>query len=140
MERVDFRLAPSLILATLYSLVFLGVFLIIFFLPFPFWGQCLFICCLSIYGYSIFKAHILRSANDSVINIWQNRKGQWGFETNQGEKGIGDLAGDTYMSRLFVILRICTKFRIKSVIVPRDALTARAYQLLCTRIRFFTRY
>jgi hypothetical protein len=139
-ERVDFRLGPSLMLTILYSLVFLGVFLIIFFLPFPLWGQCLFIFCLSVYGYSIFKDHILRRAENAVINIWQNRKGQWGFETNNGDKGIGSLAGDSYMSRFFVVLRICTKYKIKSVIIPRDAVTARAYQLLCARICFFTQY
>lgn len=138
MERVDFILGHSKIFLAVYGVLWLIAIFSCWFLACPFWVKSLLTIALIFYAVHLFNHHLLRKGQHAIVNVWQNAKGQWGFATKSGRKSIGVLSGTSYISRFFVILHIKTKFGERFIWIPKDAMTAFAYQLLCARIRFFT--
>ena len=138
MEKITFALSSSKLFTLLYSLMFLLTFFCCYCLDFSLWVKITYTVLLGGYAVYLFNNHIFRNSLNAVVFLWQDTKGQWGFETKAGAKSIGVLSGMSYVNRFFVILWIKTKFGDRCITIPRDAMRPRAYQLLCARLRFFT--
>jgi len=138
MERVDFVLGHSRVFAVLFLFIYGIAIFILIRVPLPIFIKILSIFIVLLHGWNVWILHIKCMNRRSVIKIWQDTKGCWGRETRQGHRQIGDLAGDSFVGNWLLVLRFRFKKRIECVVIPRDALSLREYQLLYSRLRFFT--
>ncbi len=135
MERVDFSLGFSKFYAVLFVVLYLGTVAILIWLPMMF---LLKILSISIFIYDfqrMWTLHVKRNAKDSIVRLWQDSKGYWGFQTHSGQRAIGRLKGDSYKSRWLLVLRVRLSRRSFSVMIPRDAMNTFQYRTLCARLK-----
>lgn len=138
MERVEFVLGRSKVFAVSFLFIYgIAVFILIR-VPLPIFVQISSIFLVLLHAWNVWILHIKRINRRSIIKIWQDTKGCWGRETRQGHRQTGDLAGDSFVGNWLLVLRFRFKNGIECVIIPRDVLSFREYQLLYSRLRFFT--
>lgn len=134
MERIEFELGFSWLLAIFLVLVNLTAIIILINLPlnlvFKLAGTTLII----FYYFYLMNLHVKRTSKKSVICIWQDPAGRWGCLTNGKKAAVGELKGDSFKSAFFLILRLKFKSGVRNVIVPVDALNSSEYRSLCARL------
>ena len=138
MEKVEFFLGSSKVFKIIFVVVYTSALLILIRVSLPIGVKITSIVVVLLHGWNIWILHIKRQYRHSIIKIWQDSKGRWGRETVQGHRQMGILVGDSMVGNWLLVLRFRFKNRIECVIIPRDALPFREYQLLYNRLRFFT--
>lgn len=136
MEKIEFKLGFSYQLCLLFLVLYGASIFIIFWLPILFFFKILGITLIIFSFCRLWKLHISRSAKNSTVRIWQDPKGRWGIESKEGHTAYGQLLGDSYKGIFLLILRFKLPARSIRVLVPRDALPASYYQILCSRLDF----
>ena len=80
------------------------------------------------------RLYVQRSAPQSVIAVWQNLKGDWGFSTHDGLVWLASIQGDSFVHPWCIVLHARSATRSVYVSIPRDSLEAFAFQLLSLRM------
>jgi hypothetical protein len=133
-EKVEFVLGFSRLLACFLGAIYFSAFMILISLPLPILLKLVGVLLLIWHFWYLIKLHIKRIAKKSVVYIWQDSLGRWGCQTQGGKAARGELREDSFKSTLVLILRFRFKSGTRNIIVPVDALTRREYRLLCTRV------
>lgn len=131
MQAVEFYLNPSKKLNLCLSSLYFGTIFYVIFWPILFFWKCLIITFL-IFDWQ--RNLSKKTRKKSVFRIWQDSDHRFGFETLNGNFGIGHLMGDSFKSSFFIILRIKTITRIKTILIPRDSLSEVEYRILSSRL------
>lgn len=136
MGRVEFLLGASALLLCFLSTIYISIFVIIICVPIALLLKILAIALLGFRFWRIMKLHIYRTTQNAIIRIWQDpQSNQWGCQSKSGHVAKGVLSGDSYQSRLFVIVQLRFRNRTQNVFIPFDALPAREYQYLRVRLK-----
>lgn len=134
MQRVEYELGFSWLLAVFLSIVHLVAIFILFYLPFHAFFRIVGITLLFFNYINLMELHVKRTAKKSVILIWQDTDGRWGCLTFAKKAAIGELKGDSLKCTLFLMLRFKFKSGVRHVIIPVDALNPVEYRHLCARL------
>jgi len=138
MGAVEFVLGPSRFFIGGLLLMTLGSACLLFWMPIPFFFKIVGLTLLILYSRLIWNLHARRIDKASVIRIWQDSKGHWGYQTREGRVALGELKGDSFKNPWFIILRFRFKTHHRSVFVPRDAFSSEEYRVLCMRLNLCT--
>jgi len=136
-ERIEFSLGTSRFLGIFLGFLYISTLLVFFTLPIAYFLKILGSVFLGWRFSRIWALHVKRTAKNSVIAIWQDSQGRWGYKTRYGHCVKGRLKGDSFKCHWIIVLRLRLKTRTQNIIIPADALTTFQYRILCTRLNFF---
>lgn len=130
MEAIEFYLGSSRFLTLL--------FILIYWLPLAslLWVDIFSIFKIIIIGIALYffkknyTLHISRKNQNAVIKVWQDTKGNWGFQTRKGRGHKAILLLDSYQSSYLILLRFKTLSKISNVLIPYDCLNQKEYKVL----------
>lgn len=134
MQKIEFVLGPSRLLAILFLVLYGSSCLILYFLNFPLLIKLISIAFLCWDYTKKLNLYARRSAKRAIVQLWQDTKGRFGYTDNKGQSAITNLIGDSYKSSFFLILHLKSKTKKQSIFIPRDALSSEEYRLLRARI------
>jgi len=135
LERVEFVLGFSKILAIFLGLIYVGALIILIFsIPLAVAFKIIGITLLILHFRCLLNLHIRRISKKSIVYIWQDSLGRWGCKTNSGKAAMAELKGDTFKCAVFLI--VCFRFKsgTRNVIIPVDALNKHEYRILYARL------
>lgn len=89
--------------------------------------------------FQIVDLHFGKHHKNSVNKIWV-KKDHFEFETREGRRSTGLISGDSFVSEYLIILRLKLKKRIRTILIPADALGVDEYRILCTHLKFQRKY
>lgn len=130
METLEFYLGSSRFLTLLFiliywvpltSLLWLDIFLIF---------KILILGIVLYFFKKNYTLHINRNNQNAVIKVWQDSKGNWGFQTKKGRGHKAILLLDSYQSSYLILLRLKTLNKIVHILIPYDCLKQTEYKLL----------
>lgn len=137
MQTLEFVLKPSRFFKYYLHLLHLLGFLILITLKIDLFYRIILILLFCFYWIKNITAYLGAKNKHSIYRIWHQSNGEFGFETQGGMRRLGILMGDSYKCSLFMIIRIKSKHKVRSIFIPKDALPPEEYRRLCTRILFF---
>lgn len=134
MEKVEFVLGTSRLLALFLGTVYLCAIIILISVPLASILKIGGTTLLSWYFLQLMKLHVERVAKKSVVCIWQDSGGRWGCVTHHKKAAMGVLKSDSFKSAVVLILRFRFKTGTRNVIIPVDALNKFEYRQLSARL------
>ncbi len=137
MHQVVFSLGFSKSLAVFLSVIYSFAALILWVLPVAWFVQvflCLGLLCLFI---QTGQRHLSRSHKGSVVSVWQDSKGRWGYTLQDGRCLRGRLSPDTFRHPYLLVLGLKTSRGTCYVPILADTLDRFAFRTLSTRVGFY---
>jgi hypothetical protein len=106
-------------------------------LPWPWMLQLL--VCLGFGSIALqsWQRHISRLHPRSVVSVWQDSQGRWGFTLHNGCTVGGPLSPDLFKHPYLLIVALKTATGTRYVAIPRDALDNFGFRTLSTRLGFY---
>lgn len=83
----------------------------------------------------IVRTHLLRSAPRAVVKLWQDTNGRLGCQFKMGQSALGTLKQNSFLSTVFLILRLKISNRVVNIIIFKDSIPFEAYRILCARLK-----
>jgi hypothetical protein len=137
METVEFYLEKSLRLMVILIAIYLTALVSVSIVSLPIIIKIILIAFLLLSLQKNWKLHASKTSPESIVRVWQDSKGSWGFETQKGQRGKAVLLSDSFKSRLIIILRFRTYNKICNVLISRDSLCENEYKTLSRHLVFF---
>ena len=130
MNRTEFSLRPSPLFFVGFSFLYVGAIVIMAVIPVSPIIKIIGIMFLLTHFRQIYGVYIKRCFKLAITRIWQDSKGNWGFETRDGRIALGKLTGQSFKSPWLIILSLRLKKRIIYIPIPKDALNYRENRVL----------
>lgn len=137
MEAVEFYLEESPFLGFIFIFLYIFPLCALFLVTIPIIVKILLIMVVLYFFQKNWKLHVSRKRAHSIIKVWQDSHGCFGFETRKGLGSKARLLSDTYISRFIIILRFRTKLKTYNILIPFDCLSRNEYRILSCRLLFF---
>jgi len=137
MESVEFYLEKSRFLGILFIMINAGSLFALYLVEISLTYKMMIIVFVVAFFNKTWKLHVSKKSQYSIIKIWQDSKGQWGFENRKGQGYKARLLPDTFKSRFLIILRFKTASKTFNILVPSDSLRQNEYRILCRHLVFF---
>lgn len=136
MENVEFYLEKSRLLGLLLISIYGGSLSVLYLIEISFIYKIILIGFVMYFLQKNWNMHVSKKNQHAIIKIWQDSKGQWGFENRRGQGYKAKLLPDTFKSRFLIILRFRTALKTYNILVLCDALRQNEYRTLCRHLMF----
>lgn len=136
MENVEFYLEKSRLLGLLLISIYGGSLSVLYLIEISFIYKIILIGFVMYFLQKNWNMHVSKKNQHAIIKIWQDSKGQWGFENRRGQGYKAKMLPDTFKSRFLIILRFRTALKTYNILVLCDALRQNEYRTLCRHLMF----
>ena len=134
MEKVVFHLKGSFIGFCLLGGLYLGAIGVILIVPLPLGVKALFVPILLCLYWQCLRRYVFKRKPSSLVQLWQDPSQKWGCRSLNGRCFVGELGGASYKGSFFIILHLrASNHRIRTLFIPKDALSPFEYRLLSQR-------